>query len=253
MHKQLISVFCTAVFMMISYYSWSQNALPAQIRIRQTLDGMSDLGGVSQSDLLYGVDILPGRILGDYYLDSKWNKASLLMYGSDKVIEGHYVKYDIEGNALEVKVDKAIKLILVNRIESLVWYDSLTQIPRAFVNAKGYTEKGVPLTGFLEILEDGQFPLAKRTTIWIKQPDYVVAFDVGSKDTKINKRETFYIAKNNELFEIKKKKDLLSYFGDKALAMDEFMKVNDLSIKQERGLRSIMAHYNAQFSDETKE
>jgi len=73
----------------------AQNTLPDQIRIRQTLDGLSDLGGLSQNDMLYGIDIEPGRLLGDYYLDSKWNKASLLLYESDRMIDGYYVKYDI--------------------------------------------------------------------------------------------------------------------------------------------------------------
>ncbi len=227
----------------------AQNTLPDQIRIRQTLDGLSDLGGLSQNDMLYGIDIEPGRLLGDYYLDSKWNKASLLLYESDRMIDGYYVKYDIEGNSVEVKLNRQIKLLQMNKIRSMIWYDSITKMPRAFVNAKDYSEKGSPLTGLLEIVVDGKLPLVKRTMIWIKRPDYVVAFDVGSKDTKINKKEIFYYLKGKEVFEIKKRKDLFEVFGDKRSEMEEFARVNKLNTKEERGLSNLFERYNSYFEE----
>ncbi|MCB0491936.1 MAG: hypothetical protein KDC93_05915 [Cyclobacteriaceae bacterium] len=237
-------------FVLLPDFCWSQNALPPQIRIRQTMDGLSAAGGISRSDLLYGIDTDPGRVLGDYYLDTKWNPSSMLMYGSEKIIEGYPVKYDIEGNAIEVKVGKQVKLIKVSQIESLIWYDSVTMVPRAFVNAKEYTEEGIELSGLLEVLVDGNIPLIKRTTIWVKRPDYVVAFDVGSKDTQINKREVFYYSKGKELFEIKKKKQLIELFGDKGDKVNRFIKVNQLNIKEQRGLVNAFLHYNSLISKE---
>lgn len=232
-------------FVFLADCALAQNALPPQIRIRQTMDGLSAPGGLSRSDLLYGVIIDQGRILGDYYLDPKWNPASILMFDSEKVIEGYPVKYDVEGDAIEVLVGKQIKLIKGSLVESMVWYDSITGLPRAFVNAKGYTENGKGLSGLLEVLVDGNIPLIKKTTIWVKRPDYVVAFDVGSKDTKINKRETFYYAKGKELYGIKSKKQLISLFGDKGEEIGSFIKVNHLNIKEQRALEHIFAHYNS--------
>lgn len=237
-------------FVLLPDFSWGQNALPPQIRIRQTMDGLSAAGGISRSDLFYGIDTDPGRVLGDYYLDPKWNPSSILMYGSEKIIEGYPVKYDIEGNAIEVMVGKQIKLIKVNQIESLIWYDSITLVPRAFVNAKDYTENGFELSGLLEVLVDGDIPLIKRTTIWIKRPDYVAAFDVGNKDTQINKREMFYYARSKELFEIKKKKQLIALFGDKGDEVNRYIKVNQLNIKEQRGLANAFLYYNSLVSEE---
>ncbi|MEP2668543.1 MAG: hypothetical protein ABJH04_06105 [Cyclobacteriaceae bacterium] len=214
------------------------------MKIRNTIEGMSDLDGLGRSDMFQGVDIEPGRVVGDYYLDSKWNVASILLYGSGKVVDGYAVKYDVEGNAVEVKVGNQIKLIKVDRIESLIWYDSVTNVPRAFVNAKSYTENGIALSGLLEVLVDGDIPLIKITTIWVKRPDYVLAFDVGSKDTQINKREVFYYAKGQELIEIKKKKQLLELFGDKGEEVNRFIKINQLNIKEQRGLANAFLHYN---------
>ncbi|MFZ1806779.1 MAG: hypothetical protein WAU36_06145 [Cyclobacteriaceae bacterium] len=244
-----ITLICLGLAL-LSCNSWAQNALPSQMKIRNTLEGMSDLGGLGQSDMFQGVDIEAGRILGDYYLDAKWNTSSVLMYGSGKVIEGYPVKYDIEGNSLEVKVGAQIKLIKVSRVESLIWYDSITNVPRAFVNAKDYSENGVELNGLLEVLVDGDIPLIKKTTIWVKRPDYVIAFDVGSKDTQINKREVFYYAKGKELFEIKKKKELIALFGDKGDEVNRFIKVNQLNVKEQRGLASAFLHYNSLVSKE---
>lgn len=226
-------------------FCWGQSVMPAQMKIRNSLEGMFDADGLGRSDMFQGVDIEPGRVLGDYYLDSKWNVASVLLYGSGKVVDGYAVKYDVEGNAVEVKVGNQIKLIKVDRIESLIWYDSITKLPRAFVNAKNYTEEGVALSGLLEVLVDGNIPLIKKTTIWVKRPDYVLAFDVGNKDTQINKREVFYYAKGQELFEIKKKKQLIELFGDKGEEVNRFIKINQLNVKEQRGLEYAFSHYNS--------
>ena len=88
-------------------------------------------------------------------------------------------------------------------------------------------------------------PLVKRTTIWIKRPDYVMAFDVGSKDTQINKRDNFYYAKGKELIEIKRKKDLLPAFGDRREEMAKYIKVNKLNLSDERHLRGLFRHFNS--------
>lgn len=238
-------------FVLLSDLCLGQNVLPPQIRIRQTMDGLSSAGGLSRSDVLYGVDVDQGRVLGDYYLDTKWNPASILMVGSEKIIEGYPVKYDIEGDAIEVMVGKQIKLIKVSQVESMIWYDSITNVPLAFINAKGFSENNVALSGLLEVLVDGDIPLIRKTTIWVKRPNYVPAFDVGSKDTKINKREAFYYAKGKTLFEIRKKKQLIALFGDKGVEMGEFIKVNHLNIKEQRGLSNIFLHYNSLISKES--
>ncbi len=209
-------------FILLSF-CWGQSVMPAQMKIRNSLEGMFDADGLGRSDMFQGVDIEPGRVLGDYYLDSKWNVASVLLYGSGKVVDGYAVKYDVEGNAVEVKVGNQIKLI---------------------VNAKNYTEEGVALSGLLEVLVDGNIPLIKKTTIWVKRPDYVLAFDVGNKDTQINKREVFYYAKGQELFEIKKKKQLIELFGDVGEEVNRFIKINQLNVKEQRGLEYAFSHYN---------
>ncbi len=245
MRKLVSMVLMTELLSLVSVLSDAQ-ALPPQIRLRETMEGISDPGGVTRGEVLYGVEVQPGRILGDYYLDSKWNKGSLLAYGSDKVIDGYYIKYDIEGNSIEIKVGAQIKLISVNKIESIIWRDSITNYTRAFVNGKGYMVNGEEINGLIEILEDGMLPLVKKTTIWIKRPDYVMAFDVGSKDAQINKRDNFYYAKGKELFEIKKKKDLLAAFGDRSEEMAKYIKVNRLNIGDERHLRVLFQYYNNQ-------
>lgn len=213
------------------------------------MDGMADMGGMTRSDVLYGIPVPPGRVIGDNYMDLKWNPASLLIYGSEKVIDGYHVRYDIKSEALEIKVDNGIKMLMVNRIESLIWYDSLTSTPRAFVNGKGYTEDGVQMSGLLEVVQDGKVPLIKKTTLWVKRPDYIPAFDVGNRDEKIYKRENFYYAKGKEVFEIKRKKDLLAIFGDKSNDVEEFIKINRLNVKEEYGLQNVFEYYNSQFQE----
>lgn len=221
------------------------------MRASNTLDRMSDVGGLSRNDLLYGLPMTPGGIKGTTYLDKKWNIATILLFESEKLLEGYPVRYDLKENELEVKAKNGTKVIESKNIKSVVWRDSLTQLPKFFINGGEYTDEGTPLNGLLEVLADGKVPLLKRNYIVIKAPDYVVGFDVGSRDTKIFKKSTYYYATGKNLTKITSKKTLLPAFGDDAVEVEKFIKTNKLSTNNDRDLAMVFDGYNAKFKQET--
>ena len=113
------------------------------------------------------------------------------MYQSEKMIEGYPAKFDIQSDLFEVKTNNGIKILDNSKVKNVVWIDSLTSLPDYFVNGKEYRIEGVPSTGILEIVVDGIFPLFKKTELFVKEPTYNVAFDVGSRDKKIFQKEIF--------------------------------------------------------------
>jgi len=224
---------------------YSQWNMPTQMRAQQTLDRLTDADALGRNDLLYGVPLPPGQVVGDYYLDTKWNAASLFLHNHEKMLEGYLVKYDLKSNMLEIKTKNGIKLLDVKRVKSLVWSDSITRRAHYFANAAEFTENGTPLTGLLEVLAEGNWPLMKRTTLYEKQPDYVPAFDVGSRDTKIIKRQTFYMVSGNTLIKIGNKKSLVAQLGDLQQPAEEFIKTNNLDIRREVDLTRLFDFLNA--------
>jgi len=231
--------------MMMSRVGLSQTAMPQNIRATNTLDRLSDVDGLSRSDLLYGIPLPPGEVIGDTYLDKKWNIASFILSDSEKLIEGYYVKIDVKADMLEIKTKSGIKVIEGKKVKSVVWLDSVTNQPHYFASARDYKLDGVPLTGFLEVMVDGSMPLMKRTTIFEKEPDYIPAFDVGSRDTKIFKKEAFYYAKKGELAKITNKKNLLPAFADQSGDIETYIKINKLDVSKQNGLVRVFEYYNA--------
>jgi hypothetical protein len=239
--KHLILFFSSILFFFNSFGQW---AIPAQMRAENTLDRLSSKNSMSASDILYGVPLPPGSVIGDDYLDKKWNMSTILLYQSEAMIEGNYTRYDIKADLIEVKTNSGIKALDVRKIKNMLWLDSITAEPHYYVNAMEFRKNGTQLTGLLEVVVDGNTPLLKRTEIKVKEPTYVVALDVGSRDTKIYKKEIYFYAREKDLFELKNKSDLLEACGDRSVEMEAYIKTNKLNINKPAGLKRAFEFLN---------
>jgi hypothetical protein len=230
---------------LLSTSTFGQAAIPPQLRAENTLDRMSAKNSLSGSDILYGLPVPPGSTIGDNYLNKEWNQATFLLYQSEKMIEGYPAKYDIQSDLFEVKTTNGIKILDGSKVKNTVWIDSLTSRPHYFINGKEYQIEGVPSSGILEILVDGAFPLFKKTELYVKEPTYNVAFDVGSRDKKILQKETIFSGKDKDLVKLKNKKDVLAAAGDRANEVESFIKSNKLSVNKEGDLIRVFEFLNS--------
>ena len=219
------------------------NSLPSVIRAKNTLYDLSKTG-VSPNNILYGIPIESGILVGDFFIDKKWNRTTILMYEKERLLEGYLTRFDIKSSNLEIKLNDGVKVLQGRRIKSLVWIDSLTNAPRYFLNAKDYSLNNIELNGLLEVLIDGSYPLFKRVTTSVKKATYNVALDVGSKDEKIIKKEAYYFSEANKLIEVKRKKDLLEYFKSRSGDLELFISNNKLSVSKENDLLTIFRYIN---------
>lgn len=226
--------------------AFAQWAIPTNMRAENTLDRLSDKGGLSRSDLLYGIPMAPGNLIGDNFLDKKWNKATILLYQSETMIEGHPVKYDIKSDVIEIKTKAGIKILNGDKIKNMVWVDSLTSEPHYFINASEFKKDGVESRGLLEVIVDGTLPLVKKTEIYVKQPTYNAAMDAGSKDTKIFQKEVFLYSSDKNLLVIKNKKDILTAAGERKAEVETFIKENKINTNKLPGLKQVFEFLNAQ-------
>src|SRR5688500_16459670 len=97
-----MKIFLSLFLTVISTSLFGQNAIPANMRAQFTLDQLNQ-NGLATGDVLYGVAPPPGRVVGDTYIDKKWNIGKILLYEKEKVIQGYPVRYDIKGDLLEIK------------------------------------------------------------------------------------------------------------------------------------------------------
>lgn len=237
----------TAVCLMLPLAAQQGTIVPANIRAINTLERLTYANGGNGNEMIYGVALPEGKVIGDTYLATNWRRSAILLYAAEKLLEGFSVRYDIRSDELDVKTDKGIKVLSGRDIRSFTWIDSLKAKPSFFINAKEFKNDGVPLTGFLEVLSDGKTPLFKKMNISVKKADYNVALSVGSRDDKILKHPGYYMlsGNQNEVVAIPAtKKKLLLLFQAKSEEMEKYISANDLSVKKEDDLVKIFSYYN---------
>lgn len=222
------------------------SAIPNYVRAVNALERLSDSNGLGTNEMVYGINLPPGKVIGDTYLSTSWKKSVILLYKENKLLEGYEVRYDVHADELEVKTSKGIKVLKGHDIKSFMWIDSLRTEPYYFVNAADYKKDDAPLAGFFEVLVDGQTPLFKKTRLAMKKANYNVALDVGSRDDKILKVHEYYVARSGKVTEIpSSRKKIASVFSPREDDITKFMDANDLSVRKESDLVHIFQFYNS--------
>lgn len=222
------------------------STVPRNIRATNTIDYLSDGNGLATFENLYGIPLEPGRVVGNSYLNEKWNRTTLLLYDVEKMLQGYSTRYEISEDMFEIKGSTEVKVLDGKRVKSFVWLDSLTRVPHYFVNGRDYkNEENVRLSGFFEVLTEGEMTLLKKTLVLVKQPTYNDKLDMGRRDTRIEKKNHFYYRDKDTIRELPTtKKKLIPVFGDKAQAVEEFIRQNKLSPNDADHLKAIFEHYN---------
>jgi len=232
-----------AGFFLVSTISVAQWAIPGQMRTAYTLDQIADKDGFGVADILYGVPIEQGDVSSDHYLDKKWNTGTLLLYESEKMIEAYPVRYDVIGDALEIKAKNGIKRLNASKIKSIVWLDSISNVPSFFINGKEYTRNGIPFSGFMEVLSDGPMPLLKKTNIWAKRSTYESEIEYEM----IYNTTQFFYSKGKEATKVGSKKNLLAAFGDASAEIDSYIRINKLDVSKPKDLQKTFEYYNSKY------
>ena len=227
--------------------SGQNTVIPSALRASMTLDRIPALNALAPGNAIPGMPLQAGKVIGDSYLAKNWSKGSVLLYQSETIIEGYPLRYDIAQNELEINTKNGVKVLASNKIRNFTWIDSLSKTPVFFVNAKEYAdEAGTALSGFFEVISDGTILVLKKTLISVKKANYIPALDAGTRDDEILKNDKFYYANANKVYALPtSKKKFLPIFKDKAEKMEEFIELNDMSLKEAHHIKAIFEYYNS--------
>jgi hypothetical protein len=220
--------FCSIVLLTLSSaaaFGQLATNLPANVRATNTLDGLKD-GGLTNSEILYGIPMAPGDIIGDEFLNENWDKSVVNMKDSDKKIEGYRCRYNLASNELFFQTQTGeMRGLKGSKVKSFSLTDGNTGKVSEFISAGKFLDDGVPLDGFVEVLVDGKSVLYKRSEIDVIKPNYRQEFDMGSRDTKIVKKSAYYRADGANLVKlnVKNKKKFARAFGDQQSRIQNYM------------------------------
>jgi len=172
----------------------SGQALQKTIRADNIIRLLNERPNFIGGNMVYGIPPEPKKLEGNNYLDSKWNRASILLYRDQQMLEGFRARYNIVSNMFELMEpeNNLVSVMPGLRIQNIVWIDSTYQVPRYFVNGMDFQDEGAPIAGFFEVLVNGELPLMRRTTAYLKESNYNTALMVGERNDKILKRNTYY-------------------------------------------------------------
>jgi len=221
------------------------SAVPNSVRAVNTLERLTDSNGLGHNEMLYGIPLAPGTVVGDNYLSTNFSTSAILLYKDDDLITGYPMRYDIVANQLDIKFSGQIKVLEGNAVKSFLMIDSTQSDRSYFINAREYKLDGTPLTGFFEVLADGKAPLFKKVRVVIKKADYNEALAIGTRDDKILKQPEYYIGASSVVTELSSsKRKFLLMFGTRGEDIGKFIDDNALSIKRESDLVQIFKYYN---------
>lgn len=170
-----------------SFAQQASTVVPSNVRATNTIERLTDSNGLGTNEMLYGIPLPEGKVIGDTYLYPEWKRSAILLYEGNKLLEGYPIRYDIKADELDVKTPSSVKVLAGKNIKSFIWIDSVSTVPNYFINAREYKLDGVSLAGFFEVLVNGNTPLFKKTRVTIKKADYNVQLSIGSRDDKILK------------------------------------------------------------------
>ncbi|MGM0946246.1 MAG: carboxypeptidase-like regulatory domain-containing protein [Bacteroidota bacterium] len=227
------------------------SALQKTIRSDNVLRLINERPNFQGGNMVFGIAPEPKKLEGNSYLDNKWNSASILLYRDQQMLEGFRVRYNITSNMFELMEpeNNLVSILPGLRVQNVVWVDSTYRVPRYFVNGMDFLDEGSPVSGFFEVLVEGELPLLRRTLAVFKESSYNEALMIGERNDKIVKRDKYFYLRGKDLVEMpRKRKQFFPIFGDLAEEMEEFTKANNLNIKDPNDVFQIFTKYNSEFA-----
>jgi len=187
------------------------------------------------------------KTLGDVYLDFRWSQASLQMYENDNLVNNYLIRYDINNNEFEFRLQSGVKILPGKKVKNMIWIDSLTKASRLMINAREYKLNGVPLEGFFEVLVEAERPLLKKTYLEILRPNFSPALNVGSKDSKIIKKNEYFYLVKNDVYQIKNKNSFTALQYDMpSMKIEPMLAKESIKLNKEGDLRRFFYLINAE-------
>ena len=216
---------------------------PSQSQVTRT-DGFVDTNLGRPGSIINEIPYVPHEYHGSFYMKEDWARGNIISSEGD-TIRDYPLKFDIENQRLEIKVNDGIKVLDRVNIASFEWLDESQKQMVKFVNATQYEFVGPKAIGVFEVLVDGDdVKLLSLKKTEIREGNYNQQIDIGDRTPKIVQKESFYIWRDgwvNQLTGSKRK--ALLHFRGKADAVSEYAKKHKLNMKKREDLIEIVAYY----------
>jgi len=182
---------------------------------------------------------------GSVYLTDDYMNATIVLRDSS-YITNVKANYNFYSKKLEIDDNTQVLLLNLSKIDWFILSDGTN---------KYFYESGVnfmldyPHLGISElvhVLEKGsKVTLIDKLSLDLIPANYVTAIDAGStSDTYVLKHE-YYLIKDGELFKVRKTKGyFLNVFSDKKAELKQYIKAQNLKMRQPEDMAKLVNFYN---------
>jgi hypothetical protein len=220
----------------------AQATVPSNIRASLALESLSARSVLQPNDIgVYGIDLPPGSVVGNPYLNESWQLTRILLYDNNKLVDNVNSRLDLYNYGFEIKANSTLVFVKGDLIKSFIYQNKEDNSSKLYINTKEFKSLSFEQPGFFEVLCEGNVQLLKLSKVRIKKPDYNIALNAGSRDTKIYKDDTLYLVTNNAIHKLPRTpakivKSLRSYgFPDELTSRD---------VNSENNLKSVIDSFN---------
>jgi hypothetical protein len=222
---------------------YSQNTMT-----NTTKDALNNLYGsqkISANSVLYGIPTPPSEIVGDFFYDSTFVPAKVVLVG-DKTVYETFARLDLKNKILEIREVGGNRWIENNKISFFTLNTKNTLEPTLFFNVKNFLNEEEDKTGFFEVLQDGKGLVLQHTKISVRKPTYNQALGTGDLNAKVMRENDFFYAIDGKTKKISNsKKSMLAIFGDKKADIAKFISQNEVDLKSRVGLTKLFNYYES--------
>jgi len=192
------------------------------------------------------IKLPPPSIQGSFYIKDEWMIGQVKLT-SGLTIKNCGLKFDLENNLLEIKIENVIKVSYPEQFMEFAWFDINRYDTSKFVNANifYYAEEEEQPGGVFEIVADGHYGLFVKHYADLLAPTYAPTVAMGNRDYKVIKKTGYYIELNGKVTKIKNSKTLYTVFGSNGEKVKEFAKVKKLKTKDREDLKVLFEYANS--------
>ncbi|GAB4014710.1 hypothetical protein GCM10028808_37990 [Spirosoma migulaei] len=206
---------------------------------------------VTNNATLFTIKGPMGKLIGDPYLDTTWQAGNVKFHIKPGVslttdsLAGVPVRLDLSTNEVEIKAGaKDIKAVKSTSIRYVDINNTFGSVSR-FVSVHDYQGEAEKLNGFFEQVVLGKLDLLQHPSVYIRQANFNVAMNTGTKDDEYMKKMDWYVARDKKATKFSPgKKALLELMMDKKDQIEAFLKTEKPDLKSRAGLQAVFLYYN---------
>lgn len=190
-------------------------------------------------------DLRKRNIKGQPFFNENWLFGHFVFDDGSLSKGGYLLKYDLLNQELIVNLDGSVFVVPTGNISGFTLKNNIqttVKLPEyVFVFSK---LKELPGRTILEKVVEGKFGMYILHHVTQLKPNYVPALDAGSLNTKIVKKDRYYLWTKGKFLEIPtRKKKAVKFFGKYAIAR-EYMEENKMKVKSEKYLIALINAMN---------